>query len=258
LTAGGKEIDVELELAGRVALVTGAGRGIGAAIARELAHEGCDVALVDLCAFDAADELASELRALSRRAVALRADVRDFDSAEATVATVIGELGRLDILVCNAGITRDAVSWKMSEQAWDDVLAVNLKGCFAYCRAAAPTLRAQGSGRIVTIASINGMRGKFGQANYAASKAGVMALTKTMARELGPAGVTVNCVAPGMVRTEMTATLPASVVDNAVKESVLGCIAESEDVANVVAFLCSARARHVTGTVIKVDGGQYL
>jgi acetoacetyl-CoA reductase/3-oxoacyl-[acyl-carrier protein] reductase len=102
------------------------------------------------------------------------------------------------------------------------------------------------------------MRGKFGQANYAASKAGVMALTKTLARELGPAGVTVNCVAPGMVRTEMTAMLPASVVDNAMKESVLGCIAESEDVANVVAFLCSARARHVTGTVIKVDGGQYL
>lgn len=249
---------MELELAGRVALVTGAGRGIGAAIARELAREGCDVALVDLCASDAAEELAAELRGLSHRAIALQADVRDFAAAEETVAAVIAELGRLDILVCNAGITRDAVTWKMSEQAWDDVLAVNLTGCFAYCRAAAPPLRAQGSGRIVTIASINGMRGKFGQANYAASKAGVIALTKTLARELGRAGVTVNCVAPGMVRTEMTATLPPSVVESATQESVLGRIAEPEDVANVVAFLCSPRARHVTGTVIQVDGGQYI
>jgi 3-oxoacyl-[acyl-carrier protein] reductase len=167
-------------------------------------------------------------------------------------------LGRLDILVCNAGITRDAVVWKMSEEAWDQVLDVNLKGCFTFCRAAAPVFRAQRSGRIVTISSINGLRGKVGQANYAASKAGMVALTKTLARELGPSGVTVNCVAPGLVATEMMASLPTEVLDRALKESALGRIAQPEDVAQVVAFLCSDRARHVTGEVIKVDGGQYI
>ncbi|MGA9837420.1 MAG: SDR family NAD(P)-dependent oxidoreductase, partial [Gemmatimonadaceae bacterium] len=168
------------------------------------------------------------------------------------------EFGRLDILVANAGVARDAVIWKMTELQWDEVLDVNLKGCFAYCRAIAPILRAQRRGRIVTIASINGLRGKFGQSNYAASKAGVIALTKSLARELGGAGVTVNCVAPGLVRTEMTAALPAEIVDNAKRESALGRVAEPEDVAQVVTFLCSAQARHVTGMVIKVDGGQYI
>jgi len=247
-----------LDLVGKVALVTGGGRGVGAAIARELAREGCDIALVDLGAFDAAGAVAAELESRGRRALAIRADVADLEAAKASIASTVAELGRLDILVCNAGIRRDGVVWKMSEQSWDDVMAVNLKGCFAYCRAAAPVLRAQRGGRIVTIASINGLRGKFGQANYAASKAGVVALTKTLARELGHAGVTVNCVAPGMVRTEMTADLPPEVVSNAVTESALGRIAEPEDVAYVVAFLCSDRARHVTGAVIKVDGGQYI
>jgi 3-oxoacyl-[acyl-carrier protein] reductase len=167
-------------------------------------------------------------------------------------------LGRLDILVCNAGITRDAVVWKMPEEAWDEVLDVNLKGCVAFCRAAAPTFRSQAHGRIVTLASINGLRGKVGQANYAASKAGVVALTKTLARELGPSGVTVNCVAPGLVATEMAAALPAEVTEQARKETALGRIAQPADVAQVVVFLCSEPARHVTGEVIKVDGGQYI
>jgi 3-oxoacyl-[acyl-carrier protein] reductase len=145
----------------------------------------------------------------------------------------------------------------MTEEAWDDVLAVNLKGCFAFCRAVAPVFREQRHGKIVTIASINGMRGKFGQANYAASKAGVIALTKTLARELGARHVNVNCVAPGLVRTEMTSALPDEAVDRAIAESALGRAAEPEDVARVVAFLCSEAARHVTGEVIKVDGGQY-
>jgi NAD(P)-dependent dehydrogenase (short-subunit alcohol dehydrogenase family) len=146
----------------------------------------------------------------------------------------------------------------MSEEAWDQVLDVNLKGCFTFCRAAAPAFRAQRRGRIVTLASINGLRGKVGQANYAASKAGIVALTKTLARELGPSGVTVNCVAPGMVATEMTAALPTEATDQALRESVLGRIAQPREVAQVVVFLCSDRARHVTGEVIKVDGGQYI
>jgi 3-oxoacyl-[acyl-carrier protein] reductase len=249
---------MDLALAGQVALVTGAGRGIGRAIARELGCEGCDVALVDLGAFTGAESTAAEIREMGRRALALQADVTDLTAAESAVAATAARLGRLDILVCNAGITRDAVVWKMSEAAWDEVLDVNLKGCFTFCRAVAPGFRAQRRGRIVMLASINGLRGKVGQANYAASKAGVVALTKTLARELGPSGVTVNCVAPGMVVTEMTAGLPAEVTDRAIGESALGRIAQPEDVAQVVTFLCSERARHVTGEVIKVDGGQYI
>lgn len=249
---------MDLDLGGQVALVTGAGRGIGRAIARELGREGCAVALVDLGAFAGAEAAAAEIRGRGGRAVALRADVTDLAAAESAVAATTAGLGRLDILVCNAGVTRDAVVWKMSEAAWDEVLDVNLKGCFTFCRAAAPGFRAQRRGRIVMLASINGLRGKAGQANYAASKAGVVALTKTLARELGPSGVTVNCVAPGMVVTEMTAALPAEVTDQAVRESALGRIAQPEEVAQVVAFLCSERARHVTGEVIKVDGGQYI
>jgi len=249
---------VELDLAGRAALVTGGGRGIGAAIARSLATEGCDVAIVDLGALDDAERLAADLRSMERRACAIAADVADLGAAERAVAHAHEAFGRLDILVCNAGITRDGVVWKMSEAAWDQVLAVNLKGAFTYCRAVAPVFRAQGSGRVVTIASINGLRGKFGQANYAASKAGLVGLTKSLARELGASDVTVNCVAPGLVRTEMAAALPAVVRDTAERESALGRIAEPDDVASVVTFLCSARARHVTGAVIRVDGGQYL
>ncbi len=249
---------MDLGLTGRAALITGGGRGIGAAIARELAREGCDVALVDLDAFEAADTVAREIRGSGRRALAIQADVTSLAAAEASVQAVVGEFGRLDILVCNAGITRDAVVWKLTEEAWDQVLAVNLKGSFAYCRAAAPVFRAQRSGRIVTIASINGLRGKAGQANYAASKAGMVALTKTVARELGPAGVTVNCVAPGMVRTGMAELLAPEIRDRAIAETAVGRIAEPEDVAGMVAFLCSDRARHLTGTVIQVDGGQYM
>jgi 3-oxoacyl-[acyl-carrier protein] reductase len=247
---------MDLGLSGQVALVTGAGRGIGAAIAREFAREGCDVALADLGALAGAEAIAAELRDSGRRALALGADVTSMEAAEQSVATTIRELGRLDILVCNAGITRDAVVWKMTEQAWDQVLDVNLKGCFTYCRAVVPPFRGQRRGKIVTISSINGLRGKFGQSNYAASKGGVMAFTRSLARELGAFGVNVNCVAPGMVRTDMAAALPPEVLDGAIHESPLGRIGEPEDVAQMVVFLCSDRARHVTGEVIRVDGGQ--
>lgn len=246
------------DLQGHAALVTGAGRGIGAAIARALAARGADVALVDLGQLDAAETLSAELRAAGRQAVALRADVASFADAEDSVTAAVRALGRLDVLVCNAGITRDAASWKMTEADWDAVIDVNLKGAFSFCRAAAPLMRAQKSGRIVTIASINGLRGKFGQANYSASKAGLIGLTRTLARELGPSGVTVNCVAPGMVRSEMSDSLPPHVLETAVTESALGRIAEPEEIAYAVAFLCSPFARHITGQVLAVDGGQWL
>jgi len=244
-----------LELSGSVALVTGAGRGIGAAIARELAHQGSDLVLADV-ELAGVEAVAAGARASGRRAIAVQADAARLDQAEHCVATAVHELGRLDILVYCAGVARDAVIWKMTEEQWDTVLAVNLKGCFACCRAVAPVFRAQQGGRIVNIASINGLRGKAGLANYSASKAGVVALTRTLARELGPSGVTVNCIAPGMIKSPMTAGLSQRVLDNAIAESALGRLGEPEDVAWAVAFLCSPRSRHITGAVLTVDGGQ--
>ncbi|MBU1701642.1 MAG: SDR family oxidoreductase [Candidatus Eisenbacteria bacterium] len=190
--------------------------------------------------------------------MAIEADVSDFARAEEVVQQVVESWGRLDILVCNAGITRDGVSWKMTEEQWDTVLDVNLKGYFNYCRAAAQVFKAQESGKIVNVASINGIRGKFGQANYSASKGGGIALSKALARELGRFNVNVNVVAPGMVMTEMARSIPQKFLDAATGETVLGRVADPEDIANVVTFLCSNLARHVTGEVIKVDGGQYI
>lgn len=249
---------MDLGLDGKAALVTGGNRGIGAAVVLALARQGCDVAFVDREGADAAEGVAAQLRELGRRAMPIEADVSDFAAAGQAVDSVVATFGRLDILVCNAGIARDAVVWKMTEEQWDTVIDTNLKGCFNYNRAAAQIFKERRSGKIVNISSINGLRGKFAQANYAASKGGMIALTKTLAKELGKFGVNVNCVAPGMVMTEMTASLAPEFVDAAIGETVLGRIATPEDVASVVVFLCSDASRHVTGEVIKVDGGQYI
>ena len=248
---------MDLGLRGRAALVTGGGSGIGAAIALELAAEGCDVAIADRDSA-AAVAVAGKVSALGVRGLARAADVSDFALAQSVVRDVAEAFGRLDILVCCAGITDDAPSWRMDERQWDRVMSVNLKGCFNYSRAAGAYMRDRRGGRIVAIASINGLRGKFGQANYAASKGGLVALAKTLARELGKYEVTVNVIAPGMVRTPLSAVLPAEVVQRAVDETVSGQLAEPADCAAAVAFLCSDRARHVTGQVLKVDSGQYM
>ena len=245
---------MNLGLEGRAALVTGGASGIGAAVGLALAREGCDVALVDR----EAGGPVGAIEAMGRRAHAIRADVRDCAGAARVVEAARAGLGRLDILVCSAGITADAPVWKMTEAQWDDVIAVNLKGVWNYNRAVAGTLREQRGGRIVNIASINGLRGKFGQANYAASKAGVIALSKTLARELGKYDVNVNVVAPGLVATPMTRNLPAEVIEAATKESALGRVCTPELCAEVVVFLCSEQARHITGAVLRVDGGQYM
>jgi 3-oxoacyl-[acyl-carrier protein] reductase len=247
-----------MELQGKVALVTGGSRGIGAAIALELARSGADIAICDLQPTPDAEEILKAVTGLGGRASFFPADVSDFNRAQKVVAEAVAALGRLDILVNNAGINLDRVSWKMSEEEWDRVLAVNLKGAFNYARAAGPIFRGQQGGKIVNISSVNGLRGQWGLANYSAAKAGLIGLTKTLARELGSSGVNVNAVAPGYIRTKMTDALPQQARDDALKETVLGRLGTPEDVARLVAFLCSERAAYITGEVIKVDGGQYI
>lgn len=245
---------MKLGLEGRAALVTGGGSGIGAAAALALAREGCHVTLVDL---DPCGPVAA-IQALGLCARPVRADVRDFSGAARVVREARDAHGRLDLVVCSAGVVADSPSWKMSEEQWDDVLAINLKGTWNYNRAVASAFREQRSGRIVNIASINGLRGKFGQTNYAASKAGVIGMSKSLARELGPYGVNVNVVAPGLVTTPMTFRLRPDVIEAATRESALGHACTPEACADVIVFLCSEAARHVTGAVLRVDGGQYM
>jgi len=247
-----------MELEGRAAIVTGGTRGIGRAIALDLAANGADVALNYRKSADLAEELAGTIRGMGRRALAIQADVSSFDDAQAMVRQVLDEFGRLDILVNNAGMNWDGVVWKMTEQQWDRVMEVDLKGTFNYVRAVAPIFRGQGGGKIVNITSINGLRGKFGQSNYSAAKAGVIGFTKACARELGRFNVNVNAVAPGLIETEMVQEAPASVREMALAEIVLGRLGLPEEVAYVVTFLCTEKARHITGQVIQVDGGQYI
>ena len=243
---------MNLGLGGQAALVTGGASGIGAATALALAAEGCDVTIVD----HAGGGPIAEIEALGRRAHAVQSDVRDHAAAAAVTREARERFGRLDVLVCCAGINSDAPSWRMSETQWDDVLAVNLKGTWNYNQAAAGLFREQRGGRIVNVASINGLRGKFGLSNYSASKAGVIGLSRTLARELGRYDVNVNVVAPGMVDTPMTKKLPAEVMELARQESPLGRTCTPEECASVIVFLCSRPARHVTGAVVRVDGGQ--
>lgn len=232
------------ELDGRLAVVTGGRRGIGRAIADTLAEAGADVHVFDV----EGDE------------VLLSHPVHVVDVSDAAaVATAIDSLpAPVTFVVNNAGITRDRSLVKMSDAEWNQVLGVNLTGAFNMIRAAAPAMIAAGFGRIVNITSINGIRGKFGQANYTAAKAGLIGLTKTAARELGRKGITVNAVAPGMVLTELAKTLPQEFLDRALQETVLGRLAEPRDVADAVLFLLSDRARMITGQVLNVDAGQLI
>jgi len=247
-----------MDLSGKAALVTGGSMGIGRAIALDLAANGADVALTYRRHPDEAQAVLAAIQALDRRGLVIQADVASFAEAQRAVETVVQAFGRLDILVNNAGLNRDAVVWKMSEEQWDEVIATDLKGCFNYIHAAAPIFKEQGCGKIVTITSINGLRGKFGQSNYSAAKAGVIGLTKSVARELGRYNVNVNAVAPGLIETDMVRQAPQQVRDMALAEIVLGRLGTPEEVAYVVTFLCSDKARHITGEVIQVDGGQYI
>ncbi len=247
-----------MDLEDKNAIVTGGSLGIGAAIAIGLAKEGANVAINYRKHDTEAKQVAEEIKKLGRKGLVVKADVSSFEDAQKMVDTVVKEFGGLDILVCNAGINWDGVIWKMTEEQWDKVIDVNLKGYFNYIRAAAPIFKEQQHGKIVNITSINGMRGKFGQTNYSASKGGIIALTKALAKEMGRSNVNVNAVAPGMIGTEMMLQVPEKYLQIAKDETVFGRIGDPEDVANVVNFLCSDKSRHVTGEVIKVDGGQYI
>ncbi|MBU0497582.1 MAG: 3-oxoacyl-ACP reductase FabG [Candidatus Thermoplasmatota archaeon] len=247
-----------MDLLGKSAIVTGGSLGIGATIAIELAREGADIA-INYRKHDAeAKAVAKQIEDFGRKCLVIKADVTSYSDAEAMFKQVLDTYSKLDILVCNAGINKDRVIWKMSEQDWDNVINVNLKGYFIYNKLAAAQFKDQRSGKIINITSINGIRGKFGQCNYSASKGGIIALTKALAKEVGKFNVNVNTIAPGMVMTEMAKNIPPEFLQKAVDETVLGRVATTEDIANVVVFLCTEKARHITGEVIKVDGGQYI
>lgn len=250
-----------MELSNKIALVTGGSLGIGKATVLALAREGADVAFT-YYGFrhraDEAQEVVAEVQKLGRQCVAIESDVSKFSEAQRIVQNIVNDFGGLHILVNNAGISRDSVVWKMDEDQWDSVIAVNLKGCFNYLRAVSPIFREQKWGKIVNVSSINGMRGKFGLANYAASKAGIIGLTKVVAKELGKYGVNVNAVAPGMIETDLTRDLSDEVKQQSRSEIVLDRFGQPEDVADLIVFLVSEKAKHITGEIIKVDGGQYI
>lgn len=247
-----------MDLEGKVALVTGGSIGIGTAISLDLARNGADVALTYRKHKEEAKAIAKEINEMGRRGQAYQIDISDFNESQKLVGKVVEEFGNLDILVNNAGMNWDGVVWKMTEEQWDKVINVDLKGTFNFIRAAAPIFKEQKSGKIVNLTSINAMRGRFGQSNYTAAKAGAIALTKTVAIELGRSRVNVNAVAPGLIETEMIKTMPEDFKQKSKAETVFDSLGTPEDVAHLVTFLCTDKARHITGEVIKVDGGQYI
>jgi 3-oxoacyl-[acyl-carrier protein] reductase len=244
-------------LASQIAVVTGAGRGIGQAIALKLAAHGADVAAVDL-KLEFLQQTVEEIQKLGRRAWAVAANVAEAASVEAAADQILKEAGRVDILVNNAGITRDTLLMRMSEADWDAVLDINLKGTFLFTKAFTRAFLKQRSGRIVNIASVIGLIGNAGQCNYAASKAGVIGFTKSVARELASRGITANAIAPGFIETKMTEALGPEARQALLKQIPLASLGQPEDVASAVLFFASPAARYVTGQVLAVDGGMVM
>jgi 3-oxoacyl-[acyl-carrier protein] reductase len=260
-----KSLKYGSSLRGRAAIVTGGATGIGRAIALELARNGAHVGF-NYFSYDGADgmraeaeDTAREIRQLEVKVRCEECDVRDSAAVERFVRNTVDEFGAVQILVNNAGIARDRALWRLSDDQWRSVLDTNLTGAFHMIRALAPIFRRQHDGKIVNVSSVHGIRSEFGLANYSASKAGLLGLTRSAAVELGPSNVNVNAVAPGYIRTtRLTSGVPAEILDTARERAVLGRLGDPQDVANVVVFLCSEYARHITGAVIPVDGGHLL
>jgi 3-oxoacyl-[acyl-carrier protein] reductase len=245
------------QLAGQIAVVTGAGRGIGRAIALKFAAEGADVACVSRT-MENSEKVAGEIRGLGRKAWAHAVDVADAAAVAATAEKILEETNRVDILINNAGVTRDGLLMRMSEADWDTVLDTNLKGAFLFTKAFARAFLKQRSGRIINVASVIGLIGNAGQCNYAASKAALLGFTKSVARELASRGVTANALAPGFVETDMTAGLTDEVRAGILKQIPLGALGQAEDIANAALFLAGPASRYITGQVLTVDGGMVM
>lgn len=244
-------------LAGRVALITGAGQGIGRAIALRFAQEGAKVVALDVVP-DGINALVSEIKAAGGEALAVVCDVTQREQVAGAVQAALDAFGQIDILCNNAGITRDARLVKMTEEQFDQVIAVNLKGVFNMTQAVAPHMIERGYGRIITTSSVVGLYGNFGQTNYVASKAGVIGMTRVWARELGPKGITANAVAPGFIATDMVKTVPQEVLERFVTMTPVRRLGQPEDIANAFLFLASDEAAFVNGAVLSVDGGLVL
>ncbi len=245
------------QLANQIAVVTGAGRGIGRAIALKFAAEGAGVACVSRTA-ENSERTAAEIRALGRTAWAHAVDVADSAAVKEAGERILAEAGRVDILVNNAGVTRDGLIMRMSDEDWDAVMNTNLKGAFAFTKVFSRHFLRQRSGRIINVASIIGLIGNAGQCNYAASKAALIGFTKSVARELGSRGITVNALAPGLIETDMTAALTEEARLELLKRIPLNCFGQPDDIAQAAFFLASPAARYITGQVLTIDGGMVM
>ena len=241
-------------LDGKVALITGATRGIGKAVALKFASEGADVAFTYLNSYEAAEKTVREIEAYGVKAKAYVSNAGDFEQAHEVVKNVQAEFGRIDILVNNAGITKDGLMMRMNEQQWDDVLTTNLKSSFNFIHACTPIMAKQRSGSIINMSSVVGVNGNAGQCNYSASKAGLIGLSKSIAKEMGPRGIRSNCIAPGFIMTDMTNSLPENVREEWAKQIPLRRGGPPEDVANVALFLASDLSSYVSGQVINCCG----
>lgn len=241
----------------KVALITGGGRGIGREIALKFSSQGCDIAIFELNE-ESTKPVVSEIEVMARVAIGLGVDVRRLAQVEEGINKILDKFGRIDILINNAGITKDGLILRMEEKDWDNVLGVNLKGSFNCIKAAARHMLKAKSGRIINIASIIGIMGNAGQANYAASKAGIIGLTKSIAKEFASRGITCNAIAPGFIQTDMTKSLPEDVKNKMLSLIPLGKLGEPVDVAEAALFLASAGAGYITGQVIVVDGGMVM